>query len=1001
MLYRPQAIDKLSSFSRLSTPSPSGSSRLTRPSRSPLPTAATQASSSSSSSSRLTSHAHLDPRHTDALSGSETERESLRAPTPSNANSYRSRSPELSDTPPPPHQPRSSAPPSPDRKMRQASPGPGPGPSRAPRKRVSMASHMSAPMDDRYADDVADAALAAVASARRSPTGTGTGSINRRARQPLPREFLENRERRSLDGRTSIEPMTPHRTSFRDGGGSGYTPNEDISPRTALHTAANAAMTSVQYSPRGLRSARSSTARDFARGHNPRWMSDDLSNTSNHGGSTALHDSGSGRRQTQRGGSAESSLAPGSGRLAGESLRAAGIVMRSARQTTTTTTTAHDDPFGDGRAHAVSLLRSKSNATSSSAGRSVEWEDEERERRADDERNRASGSRAGVGDGASRRLDHARSSSVLVAERDSRGGGARLSSSRPATSMGDLYHADDGGHARNGTLSSRSKRTHDLPERPPPRESPTTRPVSLQHTGGEFERARSGTLTRRHASMTPVSNSSGASSFGHAQNAEHTRLMMESLSMFQSTLSRLPTQSPAVRDLQYQAETIIRSSERLNALLRAGTTHAVQQQIAVEVDDEYGHADAARIWRDVGADYRDGLRESDEVVRTLTGFILGVGKVLKEVAATAAASSASSGPGSESSKEHLRSVSLDSEVMRRRTPDGGLDRAGGSRLSQDGRRSVESRRSWDPVAPSGSTDLSRRISSSSHRDYDLSRPPSSARDRESASDQDRHAPSRNAILPPPLSSVARRLLTPREIREQQLVSSAQHTPGNVVDLSMDYEPSPTPASRHVQNNNNNNDRHKPSLPITTPPPLPSLPSESLLRKSTLADKQNRRKVSLASITTVRASNSPFSLPTSNPTTALTPHTVSSPEASALPLTRTDSRDSVRSSVTFSRPTEVSMSALQQQQSRDSEARRRAAEDELNQMRSPMSGSETERDTRRRTIGVRAARMSLDSAIEEREGETGGGAGGAQPRTNTITLPSQRRERRRTVTEIFG
>ena len=42
--------------------------------------------------------------------------------------------------------------------------------------------------------DVAEAALAAVASSRRSPTGS------KRARQPLPREF-RNIGRRSLDGR--------------------------------------------------------------------------------------------------------------------------------------------------------------------------------------------------------------------------------------------------------------------------------------------------------------------------------------------------------------------------------------------------------------------------------------------------------------------------------------------------------------------------------------------------------------------------------------------------------------------------------------------------------------------------------------------------------------------------------------------------------------------------------------------------------------------------------
>jgi hypothetical protein len=65
-----------------------------------------------------------------------------------------------------------------------------------------MASAMSAPGAEsgRYSvnrQDVTEAALAAVASTRRSPTE------NRRSRQPLPREFRD-RERRSLDGRVGF-----------------------------------------------------------------------------------------------------------------------------------------------------------------------------------------------------------------------------------------------------------------------------------------------------------------------------------------------------------------------------------------------------------------------------------------------------------------------------------------------------------------------------------------------------------------------------------------------------------------------------------------------------------------------------------------------------------------------------------------------------------------------------------------------------------------------------
>jgi hypothetical protein len=64
---------------------------------------------------------------------------------------------------------------------------PSPGPSHGPQKRVSMTGALS----DNASHDVTSAALAAVASSRRSPTGNG----NRRSRQPLPREFRDDQER--------------------------------------------------------------------------------------------------------------------------------------------------------------------------------------------------------------------------------------------------------------------------------------------------------------------------------------------------------------------------------------------------------------------------------------------------------------------------------------------------------------------------------------------------------------------------------------------------------------------------------------------------------------------------------------------------------------------------------------------------------------------------------------------------------------------------------------
>lgn len=749
----------------------------------------------------------------------------------------------------------------------------------------------------------------------------------------------------------SVEPMTPHHDSHRDS----YTSNSDL-----------------QHSLRGARVNRSSTVRDLTRRHQTRWLSDDISSQPD-----------SGRRQTQRGGSAESKLGAG-GRLVGEGLRAAGIGMRAGSR-------AGDDIFSHANDSQVSLRRART--TGSSAKRAVECEDEDR---LADNRSRASGSSARHSEGAgSSRLhlssDSSRAPSILLAERDSRGG--RITSSRPATSMAEFYHGEDGSTAKGMTFSVRSKRQVLGTERDQqtPGGSPKIRPLPLSQIPAAPtppERPHSSALTRRHTTITPLGNGSTSSLHSHQQSSEHTRLMLESLTMFENILSRLPNQSASVPDLFRSAETIVLASEKLNALLRASTNRALEQQIDAEVDDERpGDVPASEIWRRVGGEYRESLRVSDEIVRTLTGFLLGVGKVVKE---------ASAGALNDLGTPHLRTVSFDDHEVSRRTPE--VDRSN-NRSRQDG-RSVESRRSLEP--PTSSAELSGRVSS--RAEGALARPHSS-RDRDL--DLDRPSSSRNTQPPPPLSAT-RRLFTPREHREHQMTSNAfTNTPSDAdaIDLSLEYYPSPTPASRNVPTN-----RHRPIPALAIPPPLPTLPSESLLHRSSssLLDKSTRRKPSTA---TIRGLTTPFPLPSANPTTAVTTHTVSnSPENSTFPISRTDSQESARTSVTFSRPSEVSLSALQQQHIRD-EARRRitpsspapvAEEEDVSasaapspaQVRSPLSGSETERDTRRRTIGVRAARMSLDSIRDEGESNWRGS------QSRTVTLPSQR-QRRRTVTEVFA
>jgi hypothetical protein len=558
----------------------------------------------------------------------------------------------------------------------------------------------------------------------------------------------------------------------------------------------------------------------------------------------------------------------------------------------------------------------------------------------------------------------------------------------------------------------------------------------------------------------------GAGAIVQAQIATqgHTRLMMESLAMFEGHMVRLGLAGGGLGgggnslgggsggELVRTAQGVTGAAEKLNAMLRYGVSRALEEQVDAEVEEGEGRAGAketAEMWRRVGGEYREGQRVSDELVRGLTGFLLGVGKVVRDLAG--------SGEG-----QHGRSVSLDEEglgIVGRRTrgsmsPDvgaggGGSAGAGGSTGggSGSGRRSVESRRSWDPAAEVLRDDSSHRLSSRAESSLGAARPPSSFN---TLRDQRRAGVGRHETPPPPFAppptgprnstgntQSTRRLFTPREQREQQLDAhyvSVAMTPADSQDkLYGDYEPSPTPASRNQTQTTLDRSRTLPSLSI--PKPLPTLPSESLRRSQTAASKampppstirdRDRRKVSVASISTVRANTSgfPASLTTpSSATTALTAHTVSTthtPDKTAFPsLNRTDSDKSARSTVTFSRPSTVSVSALNGLQQQHLEHQRKRTGSGASSGAEPSTSvpphrvqMEMERDSRRKTLGARTPRASLDGA-----GEAGGsgsrtstvhaadrsaavglgmGSGGMLPPMNTA-----RRERRRTVTDIW-
>ncbi|OAX32788.1 hypothetical protein K503DRAFT_804941 [Rhizopogon vinicolor AM-OR11-026] len=111
--------------------------------------------------------------------------------------------------------------------------------------------------------------------------------------------------------------------------------------------------------------------------------------------------------------------------------------------------------------------------------------------------------------------------------------------------------------------------------------------------------------------MTPLGNGSTSSLHCQQQSSEHMRIMLEPLTI---------DNCPCIREVECAAE--------------SGHKSALEQQIDSEVDDETrGEEPPSEIWRRVGGEYRESLRVSDELVRTITGFLLGVGKVVKEASA--------------------------------------------------------------------------------------------------------------------------------------------------------------------------------------------------------------------------------------------------------------------------------------------------------------------------------------------------------------------------------
>ncbi|KAF9646688.1 hypothetical protein BDM02DRAFT_3188590 [Thelephora ganbajun] len=881
-----EALEKLSGM-RLSSPSPA----FGRSARSPIPPSTSSTVSSTSTSSRLSDGSR--PR---VVSQATTSTYGVKEPTPSGSDTERESQDEDEFvervvTPPPVTRVRQrllSAPDSPSKLRNSISVVQRPLPLSPRSKRTSSGMNS---VSDAGVRDVTNAALAAVASSRTSPTG-------RRSRQPLPQEFRQDSN--------SMDPTTPHRSK---------------SVKVSDPSSSTSGPPSV--SPRLFRnSIRSATMRDVSTRKTFRSVSEDISGQ-------VIDEQGAseyGTTQTRRGGSWESPVAQNR-TLVGEGLKAAGIATRR-RETT-------GDVFRESEERRLELVTTTG--------------------------------RTSVLRGRDREADHdpePRTPSSAVRREPPRS----LLSSRPMSSMGGASHESPSSDAlRVSTLKGKKS----TPLMDIDRDLPVIRQLSMDrgnsspYTGG----------VSRQLTGTPLSGTRDRVTSG-----EHGRLMMDSLSIFESNLSRLPpnghTTTNTIPELFKAAQTIVQATDKLNVLLRNGTNRALEEQISAEVSGELGegNSELSEYWRTVGSDFRECLRASDDLVRNMTGFLLGVGKVLRETNA--------SNVGTPS--QHLRSISLDDDVTARLNTEGAPTSGG---RSSEGRRSVAgSRYSWEAR-------LERPMSYDGSRD----RPSSSFRDRRNEETPPQATASQTSNLSSGSSSI-RRFLTPREARDSPRSSTEE----------VAMEPSPSPAAR-VYGPQSGPQSIRALPPLVVPRPLPGLPPPSSDSESSLA----RKKVSNGSVNTVRGIGQTTTFQPTVPT--------STTALSFQNLIRTNSGGG-SPAVTFSRPPTISVFALNGLRQREREQRSRESSAAYNNndsesggtgtgssqmVNSPVSAAESEfrRErsgtlVRNRTVG-KTVRMSLDGGVSggnggvDHQSATTRGAGGSS------TTRVKKTERRRTITEIFS
>lgn len=923
---------------------------------------------------------------------------------------------------------------------------------------------------DKEVGSVTRSALAAVASSRRSMTnGSGSpymsdvGGSGGKKRGALPAEFVKGRTG-NPSSEQSPPPNAPHRSTSMTFTSSNSSSTSTVSYSSAAVSQSSASGSAVGNPSRAETSLgivrRPSTIRHESR---QKWASDDFTSQSASATSFAIDSKQSltegwrrigmndpphtaeitpprragkissgevvmgmaeyrERRQSVRGGSAESALllTPGRRSLVAEGFRAAGIGRPQVAKRLSL-----DDPERPVEVGRPVFRRpSASGRLTSVVGG---WESD--------------------GDGG-RDPGTGRTRTGTVVRQIGEVGGM---APRAATSMA-VYRSSDGEnfHEMRDRAVRNSRSAHPFSPKQRDRTFSLTRErEALDVIRSESSMSRYGAL-RSHALRdqsversspfgTGGRNYSGSSSGNAPQTSslsqrdqDHLSLMLESLNMFEGQLSRLGGGGSGLGELLKNTETIVIAAEKLNSMLRSGTSRAVEEQVRAEVDDHGKRgAEMAAIWGQVGGDFRDGLRVSDELVRGMTAFLLGITKIVKDLSI-----------GGNGDLQHGRSVSLDEEGLsagkkRWTSPDVFVGPSGppSSAGSGSGRRSVESRRSWEQRECTRE-DYTKKLPIRADSAMGQARPSSSiSRDRERLEGKFDIPPDTASRGPGSAgSSQARRLFTPREQREAATPSqvNGMRTIYSQEPLH-DFEPSPSPAPRNQYQNQGEVNQTLP--PLVIPRPLPALPSERYLLRdrsfpetpsgSTAAEvardrEQDRRKASVTSIQTIRgnASNPPSLTTPSNVTTAITPHTVStgSLEKAEYPLPqRTLSHRTSRSeAVTFSRSSTASLNALNGLHRQDERRRKRSDEEFVAESglgfpaKRFVSSSDNEWDTRRQTLATIGSKKSFDREIIGARSKSRPSTPRHTAERDSVPAPRAvddrtvptRRERRKTVTDVW-